>query len=474
MVVLELALALSVPMFAPADDSGWGGFRGDNGTGLAPSATLPASLTKESAKWRVEVPAGYSSPIVAGDVVVVTAVEGTSLFTIGLDRTDGAERWRNEVEFDGERAGIGSPAAPSPVTDGRRVYVVFPGVGVLAYGLDGEEVWRRPLAAVSIPHGLSASPVLHGDHVILQVDEDLKAYLVAFDRETGEQRWRTERPGFLHGYATPAIYAPPAGPAEVVVNGSFKVCGYSVEDGELLWWVNGASYCANALPVIAGDRCFVNAYALPTSEFGMPPMDKTFDELLEERDANEDGAVNKDEWDDENIQMAWFIIDLDDDDRLDASEWEIMQRTDRETGALFSIRLGGRGDVTETHVDWKYTDRRGLSDIPSPVLVGDGLYMIREGGILARFDVRTGELGKMGRVGSPDAYYASPVAAGGKIVCASISGQLTIVRAGEEWEVLSSETLEGEEVWSTPAITGRQLFVRTQTAVYAFEAPTDG
>lgn len=447
----------------------WGGFRGNDGSGQARSTTLPSSFSPEAAQWRTEVPPGYSSPAVTGDAVILTAAEGESLVTLCLDRQSGEERWRASLPFDGKRAGIGSPAAPSPVTDGEHIFVVFQPVGVLCYDLGGEEVWRQSLGAISTPHGLASSPVLYEGLIILQVDMDLKAYLVAFDKATGEERWRTERKGFLHGYSSPVIYQPDDGDDELILNGSFKICGYSPSSGELLWWVDGASYAAQTAPLVAGDRCFVNAYQLPTSEFGMPPMDRTFEELLGEHDQDGDGFVGKDEWKDDVVQEIWFIIDLDDDDLLGANEWTVMQRTDRETGALFSIRLGGRGDITDTHVDWKYEDRRGLPDIASPVLIGEGLYMVKSGGIFTRFDAGTGDRTKMARVGAPDEYYASPIAVGDKILTASANGQLTVIQAGDEWEVIRTESLD-EELWSTPAIADGQVFLRTQEALYAFRS----
>ena len=290
-VVAMLAAALSVilPLVAAEDGPDWNGFRGNNA--VAERAKLPDAFKKDGALWRADVPAGYSSPVVSGDDLIVTATEEKSLLTICLDRRTGEERWRTAIEFSGEKAGIGSPSAPTPAADGTGIYVAFKDVGMVAFELDGKERWRQSLGDLSIPHGLAASPVMHGDVVIMQVDEDLKAYLVAFDKRTGEQKWRTERTGFLHGYSSPVIYAPEQGDAEVIVNGSFKICGYSVETGDMLWWVDGAAYAAMTVPVIVGDRCFVNAYQLPTSEFGMPPMTQSFDELLKEHDANVEGRA---------------------------------------------------------------------------------------------------------------------------------------------------------------------------------------
>ena len=132
-----------------------------------------------------------------------------------------------------------------------------------------------------------------------------------------------------------------------------------------------------------------------------------------------------------------------------------------------AVRLGGEGDVSESHKVWAYDKSRGLSDVLSPVLVEDNLFMLKEGGILTAMNARTGEIAKQERVGSPDRYFASPVAAGGRLLLASLGGQLSVVDAKADWEVVSTTDLE-EELWSTPALAGELVIVRTQKALYCF------
>lgn len=451
------------------DPPEWGGFRGNNGAGLGEANVLPDILDPQAnLAWRVEVPPGYSSPTVAGERIFLTGViEGQRLVTLCLDRTTGEERWRAELDYDGERIGASSAAAPSPTTDGELVFALFHPFGLIAYDLDGEERWRMPMDPPNIPHGLSSSPLIHEDLVILQVDQDLGAYLIALDRETGEQRWRVERKDVTHGYATPALYSPAEGPAQVVTSGSFEIAGYSVEDGEKLWWVRGAAYQAKCVPVIVGDRCYVNSFFLSASEMGLPSFNQTFAELLEQRDADGDGQIARAEWEHEYLQMAWFIFDLNDDGFLDEGDWDYALAADRATGGMFAIRLGGRGDVTDSHVLWVYDKRKGIPHIPSPVVVGDLLFNVKEGGILTAHDVETGEVVKTARVGRPDQYFASPVAAAGKLVTVSQSGQLAVIRAVAEWEVLGLTNLD-EDVWSTPALAGEDVLVRSLEALYCF------
>ncbi len=95
------------------------------------------------------------------------------------------------------------------------------------------------------------------------------------------------------------------------------------------------------------------------------------------------------------------------------------------------------------------------------------VYMLKEGGILTAVDAKTGEVGKQERVGEGDGYYASPVASGGKLITASQGGQLSVIKAGADWEVISSHSL-GEQTWSTPALAEDLVIVRTQKALYCF------
>ena len=446
----------------------WGGFRGNNGSGVA-AGSVPKSLDPEEvALWRVEVPAGYSSPVVAGSRLFLTAVDGTELLTIAIDRQSGDELWRRGIEFDGARVGMNSSAAPSPITDGERVYSLFHAAGLVVYDVEGEELWRQDLGAFDIPHGMATSPILVDGKVVQLVDQDAESFLVAFDAKTGKEHWRVERPGSTHSYATPAIYRPAEGPAQIVVPGALRLQSYSAADGKLLWWVDGLAWQTKCVPVIEGDHCFVNAYMVSSSEFGIPALEATWEDELVKRDADGDGVISREEFPGDMIQQAWFIFDLDGDEKLDEDDWNYLGLAGRAVGGLFSIDLTGSGDVTKTHLRWKFGDRRGLPDCPSPLLMEGLLYVLKDGGLLTAIDPDSGEVVKQDRVGAPDRYFASPVGAGGRIVTASVDGQLAVIQGGAEWEVLSVADLE-EEIWSTPAIADGQVFVRSQGALWCFQ-----
>lgn len=448
----------------------WGGFRGNDGTGVAGFEDLPEALGEEQIAWRTELPGGYSSPVVAGDLVLVTATEEERLLTIALDRKSGEVLWDSAIEFDGKRPGGNSSAAPTPATDGERVYVVFHHVGLVAYDLGGKELWRKPIGPFNIPHGMAASPLVHGDSVVLLVDQDKDPYLVAYDKVSGAERWKVARAGVAHGYATPAIHVPAEGPAQVIVSGSFQIAGYSLQDGAKLWWVEGNGWQTKCMPTVAEGITFVNGYMPPSGEFGVPRGPATWEEALAAHDADDDGRIAKAEWNEGGLHQVWFIYDQDDDGTLQEEEFDFLKASATRIGGLFAVRLGGSGDVTESHVLWTYDDRRGLPDGATPLAYQGVLYLLKDGGLMTAVDPATGEILKQARVGEPDGYWASPVAADGKLYLAGHSGQLSVLRAGAEWEPLAVSHLE-EEVWATPALAEGQVFVRSMAALYCFEEP---
>ena len=476
MILTTLPLLLSSHGEAPE----WGGFRGNNGAGVSAAKALPDALDPEGTlQWRVEVPSGYSSPVVAGKLLFLTGARATAngrelqgkLVTLALDAFTGETRWQKEHDFKGPRPGQNSPAAPSPATDGEVVVTLFHHLGLFVYDLAGNELWKQPLGPFNIPHGMSTSPLLVDDLVVLQVDQDAGAYLVAYDKKTGKERWKTERPGVTHSYATPAVHRPASGPAEILVSGTFQLAAYSLADGQKRWWMDGAAWQTKSIPVFAGGRCYLNSFMPSLGEMQYPTFSGEFEEMLVEHDTDGDGQIAQSEYGDAKLHEIWFLFDQNRDKLLDEAEWGFAIKSNDATGGLFALELGGQGDVTKTHVKWKIDDRRSLSDTTSPVVVGDTLFMIQEGGILTSLEAGSGKVIKQERVGQPDGYFASPVVGDGKLYLASHGGVLSVVKAVPEWEELSSHALDDEEVWATPALAGSSVYVRATDALYCFEKP---
>ena len=159
-------------------------------------------------------------------------------------------------------------------------------------------------------------------------------------------------------------------------------------------------------------------------------------------------------------------FDLDRNGRLDAKEWEVFRQMMASENGLMAIRLGGRGDMTESAIRWRY--QRPVPQVPSTLLYQGVLFMVNDSGILTSFDPATGNVIRQARLKAAiDKYFASPVGADGKVWLVSQDGTVSVVSAKGEWDVLAVNAL-GDEVFATPAIADGRLYVRTRSAVYCF------
>ena len=185
----------------------------------------------------------------------------------GVVAARGAARKTGRIE------NVNGPASPSPVTDGESVYAFFQEFGLISFTADGKERWRLPLGPFNIYYGFGASPMLVDDLLILPVDQDLGAYLVAIDRRTGKERWQVERPHVISGYSTPTLYRPAGGPAQVVIPESFQLTSYAVADGRKLWWVRGLACEMKSVASLDGQTLYVNGWGFPQNQPGRQVRD---------------------------------------------------------------------------------------------------------------------------------------------------------------------------------------------------------
>jgi outer membrane protein assembly factor BamB len=450
----------------------WTRFRGPNGSGVSPdSKNLPVEFNAENTLWKIALPPGYSSPIVAGDRIFVTAYEKDKLFAIALDRKTGKTIWKREntIRWEIPKRGVNTPVSPTPVSDGKNVYMFFEGLGLISYGADGEERWRVPLGPFINPYGIGSSPILAGDKLIWLSDNDTDSYLLAVSAKDGKQLWKTPRPDVTHGFSTPILYTPKSGPAQAIVSGSYNVVGYSVETGEKLWWVGGMAWQAKSLPVIHDDTLYIHSWMADMAGIGLPAKLDSFDHVLKTNDKNQDGKLIPDEIPYKEMKQLFFLFDLNHDGFIDRTEWDSMLARNNALNGVYAIKLDGskRGDLTKNAVLWRYN--KSLPNIPSPLLYENVLYILKEGGILTTLNPSTGEIIKQARIKDAlDPYFASPIAADGKVYTLSQSCKLATLKAAGEWDVLAVSKIEDGECWATPAIVDAQIFVRTQTSLYAF------
>jgi len=471
MRILGLCL-MSVFAFGAAD---WPRFRGPNGAGISTETGLPAELGRDrNVLWKAKTPKGNSSPIVVRGKVWITGHEGDERVVLCYDAASGSLLWRTAISKARTEVPnpLNGPTTPSPVSDGSSVFVFFPEFGLLAYDLNGKELWRVPLGPFGGIQGMAVSPIYSDGRVIQLIDTPEVAYLAAFDAKTGKQVWKKDRPiGFLGSYATPSLYQPSSGPPQIVVAGAVELTGYDARNGERLWWARGVTYGPAVLPLVAGDAVFT----MEPSGDAAPP----FNAMLTQFDKDKNGTIEMTEVGNEKIndqimRRVFKSIDQNSGNGDGVVTEEEFKRAFNPGGAggLVRTRLGGRGDVSQTHVGWKHT--KGLPYVTAPVLYSGILYVIRNGGILSTFNPETGGLLREERL--KDAigdYYAQPVAGDGKIYLVSHEGKVTVIQAGEKWEVLSSGELD-EKVIATPAISGGHIFVRTDGTLYCFGVKSTG
>jgi len=224
-----------------------------------------------------------------------------------------------------------------------------------------------------------------------------------------------------------------------------------------------------SVPVIDGDTVYIAGYNAPENEPGKQVKIPPFEEALAASDTNHDGKLSLAEIQDPKLKLYFPFEDLNHDGFLDRDEWRIYQATMAAENGLLALKLGGRGDVTPTSLRWKY--RRSVPQLPSPLLYRNVLYMINDGGVLSTFNPETGALFQQSRLrGAIDHYYASPVAADGKVFLVSQSGVITVLKAGGAAEVLTVHELD-DECYATPAIAGGRIYIRTRGALYCFGPP---
>jgi outer membrane protein assembly factor BamB len=447
---------------SPGDD--WTRFRGPNGSGVSEATGLPTEFgPAKNLVWKTTVPFGRSSPVVAGNLIFLTATEGEKLITLALDRKSGRIRWRREIVRPRAMAiyKANDGASPTPVADRKNVYAFFPELGLVSYTRDGKERWRLPLGPFDSFYGLSSSPVLSGNTLLMLCDARKDQFLVAVDAGSGKVRWRVARPEVKYeSHTTPVIYEPANGPAQVVVLGAKRVDAYALSTGERLWWITGLAYLPIGSPVVAGGTLVVSTFG---SDEPMGPPFETFLKF----DTDGDKRLTREEMRSEKEMYEFFgQVDTNSDGFVDREEWEDLRRGAVGVYGLVGVKLGGGGDLTQSAVLWR--EKKTYPSMPTPLIYGDVLYVVKTGGIIASLNPHTGENYKVDRSKEAlDEYYASPVAADGKIFFVNENGKVTVARAGAKWEILAVNDL-GEETHTTPAIAGGRIFIRTHKALYAF------
>jgi outer membrane protein assembly factor BamB len=394
----------------------WPQWRGPQGNGVSAETGLPVEWsTTENVAWKLAMPErSGSTPIVWDDHVFLSVGEGPGLEIWAVDRANGSVRWKRPLGTGNVRMQKQQMSSPSPVTDGRTVWVMT-GTGMLrAFSFDGAELWTRNIQGdygrFGLNWGYASSPLLHGDALYVQVLHGMKtddpSYVLRIDAATGETRWRVERPTRAvaespDAYSTPALLEY-ADVTEIVITGGDVVTGHDPATGRELWRVNGLnptnnrSYRIVASPVVYDDLILAPSRERP----------------------------------------------------------------------LLALRPGGRGDVSASHVRWSFNNG---PDVPTPVTDGVYFYSINDRGIMYCLNARTGETVYGPQRLRNATYSGSAVLADGKIYITDEDGVTTVVRAGPTFEILAENDLV-DYTLSSPAVSDGQIFIRTAAFVYAIGA----
>ena len=480
---LTIFILIAAGSHATEAQQHWPQFRGPGGAGIAPDAgKLPVHFDEgTNLQWKREVPFGHSSPCIWGDRVFLTGITGTKIETICIDRKSGDVLWRAEAwyEFIERVHRTNSPATPSPTCDGKRVFVYLGSSGLLAYDMNGKDVWSRVMRTPPNMYGTASSLILAGGRLIFCNDNERQSFLEVIEPATGETIWRTERPDLKYNWATP-MYWKNNGVEELVINGQSVLRAYALKDGTERWSLPGLTDEPCVTPVAHDGVIYLTSYNMKTNTevIGLP----AWDDLVKELDTDGDGELTIDEArpnksilsradaDGEGDHPLWGFhrfLDEDRNGKVTGEEWKkIVAWVDSfpQQNAILAVRPpGDGGSVAE--IVWKH--EKGVPEVPSPLFYEGRVYAVKNGGMITCLDAANGELKYRARLGAGGPYYASPVAGDGKIYAASARGVVTVIEAGDELEVLAHNDLK-ERISATPALLDGSVYVRTDRHLHAF------
>lgn len=452
-------------VFAPAlgTAADWPQFRGPGGAGVADDQKPPVKFgPKDNLAWKAAVPPGASSPIVVGNKIVLTAYEGGKLFTMCYSCADGKELWRADAKaqkIEPYHPTEGSPAASTPVSDGKTVVSYFGSCGLIAYDLDGKELWKfeLPPAVTNNEFGSGTSPVLAGGTVFLARDLSKDSAVFAIDLANGSQKWKAERKQRT-AYSSPIMWTD-GGKEVLVVPGMASLTAYAPNTGKELWTVNKMAAVACTTPVVYKDTLVYSGWSPGGADFKLP----SFEEILKAAGEEKLGYLTK-----AGAQKTPFGNFFDNNDpnkdgKITSEEWagNMKVLAGGENRAV-ALKPGGKGEVA-----WSYT--KHLPYVPSPIVYRDKFYLLKDGPLLTCLDAKTGKpVYEAERVKAGTRFYASPVAANGHIYLASLEGMVTVVVAGEDAPDVAHSVKLPEPVRATPALAHNTLYIRSDKFLYAF------
>lgn len=417
----------------------WPSFRGNQASGVADNQYPPVLWNIEkniNLKWKTYIPGlSHASPIIWDDnLFIITAYgnDSTAEYRVGiygdvepaddmshhiwkiycLDKNTGMIQWEKKA-YEGiprvQRHTKATQANSTPATNGKYIVALFGSEGLVCYDLDGNEQWRKDLGILDAgwffmeetQWGHSSSPIIYNDLVIVQCDRSKDSYIVAYNLKTGKEIWKTSRDA-ISSWGTPTIYFG-EDHDEIVTNGTKYINSYHPKTGEELWRLSPNSEITVATPVVMNDLIYV------TSGY-------------------------------------------------------------RKIRPIYAIKPGGKGDISlpdslnsGEYIQWR--TKQGGTYMPTPIAYDGYFYTLSNSGLLTCYDAISGEKKYNEKIKGSKAFTASIVAADGKLFCASEEQGVFVIKAGPEYELITSNPIN-EICMATPAITDGMIFIRGQHHIF--------
>ncbi len=405
-VLLLAAFLFSAPCKLSAED--WPRFRGPRGDGTSADTGVPTQWSdSQNLKWKLKLPgAGFSSPIVVGGRVFVTAYSGSDQqverHLICVDRESGQTAWTKSIEgvSDGGQGGFAhhGQASHTPVSDGDRVYVMFGSSGVRAFDLSGKQLWEQPLGNERASRfGTASSPILHNDHLIVTAGAESES-MRAFDKKTGKEIWKAEAGSLSGSYSTPQIVTNADGDDELLLSVTQEVWSINPVNGKLKWYAETRVDTAACPSVVVGDG------------------------------------------------VAYLV--------------------GGRSGGRTAVRIGGKGDTTDDNVLWS---EGGGSYVPSPILHDGKLFWVNDRGIANCVDAKTGkELGQK-RLGGRF-YASVVLINGQLYAQSRFDGTYVLKPTPDFEQIAHNKLSDESDFSGSPAVSDGQLFIRSDEFLYCIAA----
>lgn len=412
-LIICIIILLAGSEISYSQEKNWTHFRGSNLDGIAMTDAIPLVWNDSNFKWKTEIHGGgHSSPVVYDNQIWVTTatMDGKELYAVCIDYETGKVLFDIKVfALDDviSKHGINTYASPTPCIEKGYVYVHYGSLGTACLSTsDGSVVWKRTDLKCNHVQGPGSSPVLYKNLLILHYEGTDVRYIVALDKSTGKQVWRTDRPSEPYkplaqigkkAYITPLIINV-KGRDLLISNGSAVCCAYDPLTGKEVWSV--VCGAESTVPMPFAEKGIVCFYTGSVDS----PGGTTYTDML---------AVNPD----------------------------------------------GQGDITGTNILWKKRDDQSHTQILSPVIKDGLIYTVSSRNILMCIDATTGKEVWSERLRSD--HNASPVFVAGNVWFFSIKGEVLAIKAGRNFEVIARNQMDSG-IWATPAFLRNSVILRTE------------